>query len=317
MLNIRQNIIAAFFREERHLQALSVCFCLLLLMSSCAIWKPREVREIGYDLEAPDMHRTLPSTLHEISGITQITADTFACIQDEKGTVFLIDVTNGNIIKQLPFFGDGDYEGIARVNNTLYILRSDGTIFEIPNFRSPEYGHLTYETGIPANNNEGLCYDAAQNRLLIACKSNIGKGAVLKNVRAIYAFDLSTKKLSDVPVFELNIETLQAYANTHELDIPTKNKKHKKHSDEPDIKFRTSAIAIHPVNGRLYALSAIDHLLCILNTDGSVYKLIKLDEDVFNKAEGIAFANDNSMLITNEGQDKQPTLLSFSYTGRK
>lgn len=289
----------------------------VFLISACAIWKPAEVRDIGYDLEDPDTHRTLPSTLQEISGITQINADTFACVQDEKGIVFLIDVSSGNIIRQLPFFDDGDYEGIARVGDALFMLRSDGILFEIPNFRSPEYGHITYETGIPANNNEGLCYDAANNRLLIACKSNIGKGSELKNVRAIYAFDLATKKLSDFPVMEINIATLQAYATVHELEIPEKKSKHKEKKNTPDIKFRTSAIAIHPQNGRLYALSAIDHLLCILNQDGSVHSLIKLDETMFNKAEGISFADDNTMLITNEGQEKQPTLISFTYYGKK
>lgn len=289
----------------------------LLLLNSCAVLLPKEYRTVGYNLEEPGFRKLLPPSLQEISGITQISMDTFACIQDEQGIVFIIDVTTGNIIKQMPFFGDGDYEGIARVNNSLFILRSDGLLFEIPDFHSPEYGHITFKTGIPANNNEGLCYDPEHNRLLIACKSNIGKGATLKNVRAIYAFDLGTKKLSSDPVFEVYISELQDYAKTHAMDLPEKKSKHNKKQEQPDIKFRPSAIAIHPENHNIYLLSAVDHLLCIVNPNGSLVSLISLDENVFNKPEGIAFSSDNTMIITNEGQDKHPSLLSFPYKGRR
>jgi hypothetical protein len=36
-----------------------------------------------------------------------------------------------------------------------------------------------------------------------------------------------------------------------------------------------------------------------------------LDPEMFNKSEGIAFYENGDMLITNEGQDKKPTLLHF------
>jgi hypothetical protein len=47
--------------------------------------------------------------------------------------------------------------------------------------------------------------------------------------------------------------------------------------------------------------------------DGSIEHIELLDPTMFNKAEGITFYDNGDMLITNEGQDKKPTLLYFKY----
>src|SRR5690606_11819055 len=105
-----------------------------------------------------------------------VDSNTVACIQDENGILFLYDIVNHEIKEQFTFGPDGDYEGIARVDQTIYVLRSDGMLFEIRDFNSeaPEVDSIS--TGIEAKNNEGLCYDEANHRLLIASKGKIGKG---------------------------------------------------------------------------------------------------------------------------------------------
>jgi uncharacterized protein YjiK len=268
--------------------------------------------ETGYHLEKPDQRFILPDTLHEISGLTNIDANTFACVQDENGIVFIYDVLNNKIKKQFTFNIDGDYEGITRVGKTIYILRSDGVLFEISNYESENFKLTSYETGIPANNNEGLCYDADHNRLLIACKSKIGKGKEYKDKRAIYAFDLGAKTLSDEPAFEFDVQAISAFAAEKDIEIASKEKK-KGRPKAPAVKFRTSAIGIHPVTKKLYLLSASDHMLFIFDMEGSLEHIEQLDEEMFNKAEGITFYENGDMLITNEGQDKKPTLLRFTY----
>ena len=75
----------------------------------------------------------------------------------------------------------------------------------------------------------------------------------------------------------------------------------------------TSAIAVHPITKKLYLLSASDHLFFIFNMSGSIEHIELLDRDIFNKAEGITFLDNGDMLITNEGQNKEPTLLRFNY----
>ena len=78
----------------------------------------------------------------------------------------------------------------------------------------------------------------------------------------------------------------------------------------------TSAIAIHPITKKLYLLSASDHLFFIFNINGEIEYMEPLNPDIFNKAEGITFLDNGDMIITNEGQNKKPTLLRFNYRNK-
>lgn len=267
----------------------------------------------GYDLTKPDNTLILPDTLREISGLTDIDTATVACIQDENGILFIYDLIRNEIRKQYNFHIDGDYEGITLVDKTMYILRSDGTLFEISDYQAKDFKLQTYATGIPASNNEGLCYDANNNRLLVACKNKLGKGPEYKDKRVIYGFDLSTKKLSKEPVFNFDVATIKAFAKQKKLNLPVRDKKK---GTEPIIKFFTSAIAIHPFTERLYLLSAADHMLFIFNMTGKLEHIELLNPKMFNKAEGITFFENGDMLITNEGQNGKPTLLRFNYVNK-
>lgn len=290
-------------------------FLISFIFAACGHHHKKEAGrsyETGYNLAEPDQRFILPDTLHEISGLTAIDTNTFACVQDENGIVFIYDVAGNRIKKQFTFTIDGDYEGITRVGKTLYILRSDGVLFEISDYESANFKLGSYETGIPANNNEGLCYDAAHHRLLIACKSKIGKGKEYKDKRAIYGFDLKSKILSEEPAYEFDVQAINEFAADKGIEIASKEKK-KGRQKAPAIKFRTSAICIHPVNKKLYLLSASDHMLFVFDPEGTLEHIEALNEKMFNKAEGITFFDNGNMLITNEGQDKKPTLLQFNY----
>lgn len=267
----------------------------------------------GYNLSAPDVAVTLPDILHEISGLTYVDSTTFACIQDEKGILFIYDWKENKIKKEYTFHIDGDYEGITRVGKTIYVLRSDGTLFEIEDYESENFRLNSYVTGIPANNNEGLCYDQANNRLLIASKGKLEKGPEFKDKRVIYGFDLAAKKMSREPVFDFDLREIKDFAMNHALQLPVRNKK-KGNTAEPVIKFMTSDIGIHPVTQQLFLLSASDHLLFLFNGNGKVEHIEQLNPELFNKAEGITFLPNGELLITNEGQDKKPTLLHFAYS---
>jgi hypothetical protein len=267
---------------------------------------------IGYNFKKPDAKLILPPILQEISGLTYIDSISFACIQDEDGVLFIYDIAKNKIREQYVFGLRGDYEGITKVNETIYVLRSDGALLEITNYRSKNFKVAAYITGIPANNNEGLCYDEENNRLLIACKGKIEKGPGYKDIRLIYGFDLKTKKLIPKPVFEFNVQVIKQFAIDNKVPLPVRIKK-KGLISEPILKFATSAICLHPVTKKLYLLSATDHLLFVFNMNGTTEHIEKLDPVVYNKAEGVTFFGNGDMLITNEGQDKNPTLLRLNY----
>ena len=104
---------------------------LIFIALGCGETIVRPAKTAGYKLTEPDARIILPDTLREISGLTCIDSNLFACIQDENGILFIYDLKQNKIREQFTFNIDGDYEGICRVSDTIYILRSDGVLFEI------------------------------------------------------------------------------------------------------------------------------------------------------------------------------------------
>lgn len=277
----------------------------MIVLQSC-LTTTNNTKFGGYDLAKPTKKIELPAILLEISDITTMNDSVIACVQDELGILFLYNINSRVIVLQDSFYVNGDYEGITKVKDNIYVLQSDGKLIEI---NKPLSGHPQiniYTTGIPAKNNEGLCYNEVTNQLLIASKSKSGKGSELKDKRMIYAFDLNEHKLANEPLYEINT-----------VDIKTalyKNKKQKDTLQYADVKLKPSAIAINPVNGKLYMLSAASHLFCIIN-NGKVEYAQELDPVLFNKSEGICFLSNGDMIISNEGQSGPATLLYFKYNG--
>jgi uncharacterized protein YjiK len=285
-------------------------FIQLLTFFCCAIFNNRELKH--YQLDKPTTVFELPDSLREISGIAFINDSTVACVQDENGILFIYDLQN-NVIRECHLFhADGDYEGIAIANNLIYILRSDGKLFEISNYNTGQISSKSYETKVPADNNEGLCYDAANNQLLIGCKNKINDNDAAKNARQIYAFKLDKKELKKQPSYNLSVDDAMQYADKHKMDM-SEIGANKKGKNKNTFKFNISAIAIHPRTGNLYILNAADHALFIVNNDEEMVQIALLDPLLFNKPEGISFTPNGDMYITNEGQEGSARILFFEY----
>lgn len=269
---------------------------------------------LPYDLKQPKLITVLPDTLREISGMTYIDSNTIACIQDENGILFFYDLQSNQLKGQQRFYIDGDYEGIAKYNDTLYVLRSDGCIFEVVVIQNGMVHVKEHKSNIPLNNYEGLCYDHLKHRLLIAGKGKAGKGTELKDKRWVYEFDLISKRLNEKPVFEFDVQVINQKMNQTNAVQTRKVPNAKYKSKESNyIKLRISAICIHPISNKLFILSAADHMLFVYDLNGEMEHAERLDPVVFNKAEGLTFLSNGNMLISNEAQDKKPTLLQFEY----
>ena len=265
----------------------------------------------GYNLTAPDKVYKLPPSLHEISGITAVDASSVACIQDEHGLVFIYDLNRNSITLQIPFGSNGDYEGIARVNKALYILRSDEVITEIVDFTSAKSPKNAYDTGIPGRDAEGLCYDPRNNRLLIAPKEISAEHPSSQATRHIYGFNLASKTLIKGTVMDFDIKEIEEFAVKNNIKVPMKGKKGEE--KVPDINLKISAIGIHPFTYKLYAISGPERLLFVFNMNGTIDSMERLDKDLFAQPEGITFMENGDMLISNEGAKGIPTIVRFNY----
>ncbi len=284
-----------------------ILFCLFTLFSNTTFQLHN-----GYDFSKPVLSDILPASLHEISGLTILDSTTLACVQDENGILFLYDIKEHRIKRQYTFGLNGDYEGITKVNHSLYILRSDGVLFEIKDYRSKKLSVKTYAAGVPALNNEGLCYDPDNSRLLIGAKGRINKDPLNKELRCIYEFNLKTKTLNQTPAFSFHVTDINLSAKMEGI-VFAKKKNKKGVVTEAAFKVNTSEIAIHPISKQLYVLSASDHCLFIFNMNGNLEAIRPLNPILFNKAEGLSFFPNGDLLVSNEGQAHQPTLLRFNY----
>jgi uncharacterized protein YjiK len=255
----------------------------------------------GYQMNAPQPN-FLGDALNEISGIVMTSDSTLLAIADSKEKIIQININT----KQLKDYSgkvtgpDSDLEDIERVDSTVYLLMSKGIIKEVPPGVKDTAGVKSYELPLSGNNDfETLYYDSTAKGLILLCKTcALEKGT---GFRTAYRFDLQTKTFDSTAFFTIK------KADVEKLLKST------------DAKFDPSSAAIHPINKRLYILSSAGNLLVITDTRGKVIEAYSLNPDDFPQAEGIAFAPNGDMYITNEGKYGKATLLFFPYkqTGRK
>ena len=131
--------------------------------------------------------------------------------------------------------------------------------------------------------------------------------------KAVYALDLNTFTLLETPVYLISLSDVQDY-----LDTSPAIRKLEKLMDffqpgESDFSFSPSGIAIHPVTGHLYIPSSVGKLLLILSPQGRVLHIEKLSKEVHAQPEGICFAADGALYISNEGKGGKGNIHRFSY----
>lgn len=279
-----------------------------VLIATSILLNKRDV-SLGYDFNEPDETIVLPDILREVSGITMGDNQHIFCVQDENGILFQVDLESNEIVLQQPFGEDGDYEGVCRVGSFFYVLRSDGTLFELEEQTAaaelraeedaPEVGGMRvnrYDLGLPVAENEGLCFDKKNNRLLIISRDK--SPHTKTNDRLIHAFDLAGKRLLKQPVFTLN---------------PFSGKWNK----QSDLSFRPSELALHPLTGEIFVLSSKDHALFVFSPQGKIETIQLFNPTIFTKPEGIAFLENGDVYISNEGKEEKPTILFFQYDPKK
>lgn len=234
----------------------------------------------------------LPESLKEVSGIAWLGADHFACIQDELGKVFIFNVRHNKIDQEIPFGPNGDYEGIAVVDKTIYVLHSEGKLFGIENYSGKKRSVKMYKTRLSKKqDSESLAYDKKNNRLLIAVKEEDSEGS---DYKGIYAFNLTTKTMPAAPVYKIDLK--------HKIFDEIKKGKVKNSISPSDL-------GIHPVNGNLYILEGTKPKLLIMSPAGKMLSLYELDENDFPQPEGLSFSPDGKLYISNEGNKKEGNIL--------
>ena len=240
----------------------------------------------------------LPESLKEVSGIAWVDADHFACIQDELGKVFIFNVRLNKIDQEIPFGPKGDYEGIAVVATTIYVLRADGVLFGIENYSDKNRSVKMYTTLLTKKqDSESLAYDEKNSRLLISVKAD-DPGS--EDYKGIYAFNLKTKTMPVAPVYKINLKD--------EIFKDVSKGKGKNKDKDNDV-ISPSDMGVHPLNDNIYILEGTRPKLLIMSREGKLLSLYELDDTVFSQPEGLTFSPDGKLYISNEGNKKEGNIL--------
>lgn len=245
----------------------------------------------GYDLSHP-LIKQLPDYLDEISGISYYDKDSsLFAIMDESGILFKVFLDT-NRVDRWKYNGPADYEDIVRVNDVFYALISDGTLVIFSFSGNKPTKPIKIKAPVKKKNDfETLFYHQPSNSLILLCKDC---KADKKKYNSYYNFSIAERRfLDEVKQFEArSIDTL----------AKTKDK------------FKPSAAAFHPITNDLYIISSVNNLLVIADDSMRVKDAFALDPVVFKQPEGIAFAPNGDMFISNEAADLGPAnILLFKY----
>ncbi len=282
---------------------------LFLLLNQVAVAQSPAAPNFCYDLSRPVLVASLPPILNELSGISLAAEPSeMLAIQDELGEVFRLSIQDGQILGRIPFAKPGDFEDLCLVADDIWVLKSNGTLYCIP-ANGGEVLKFTSEIQ-KEEDAEGLAYDAAQQRLLIACK---GAKEGENDRRKIYAFDLKTQRFSTTAVFEIHqadfallLEKYQSakwYEKLQEFLLAPN-----------DFGLGPSALAIHPVSSSFYLLSSRSNLLLVLSPDGQLQQLHRFKKEYLPQAEGLFFTPDATLYISTEARGKEAArIYRFNY----
>ncbi len=246
-----------------------------------------------YSLSQPNEVWKMPKKLKEISGIAIINNQKIVCNNDEDGDIFIYDLKTKKVEKTILFAKKGDYEDIAIKESIAFVLRSDGTIYEVKNYlkNSEIIKHKTFLTKI--DDTEGLFFDKSKNRLLIACKENSASKKE-KGIRFVYEYLLEYNSLNPNPILTISQKKIRSKYQIKNHLAP-------------------SGIAIHPITKNIYILSSVGKLLIECTPKGKLQKVYNLNYLHFQQPEGISFDMNGDLYISNEAKGGKGNILKFNY----
>ncbi|MDH3647792.1 MAG: SdiA-regulated domain-containing protein [Gammaproteobacteria bacterium] len=226
----------------------------------------------------------LPSKLREISGLVFHDGRLFTH-NDQLGIVYEIDYREARLVKAFALGKKtvrADFEGIAAVGDTFYMVTSNGRLFIAREGGNGErVPYKSYKTKLGRRCEiEGLAHDVPGKRLLLVCKqprSNELKGRI-----AIFVWSLEQERI-------LESETIMVkHSAIHDL-LSTKH-------------FNPSGIEVDSHTGHLLLIAARQHAIAEIDLNGQVITAFQLPlASRHRQAEGIALTADRDLIVADEG----------------
>lgn len=248
---------------------------------------PRKISLESYDLKVETAtHWKLPGRLKEISGLAMTLDNRLLAHNDEKGIIYEIDYRKGTLIKafQLSDMKDpvsGDFEGIATINDQVYLVTSSGRIYEGSRGADGESVlYNIYSTGVGRDYEiEGLAYDASKQALLLMSKG--ARRADLKERLTIYHWSTREKQLIEDAHIVIPVIEFARHIGGKE--------------------FQPSGIERHPTSENYFVVASRQRAIAEITPDGQVIAAKQFPAQWHRQTEGITFAADGALIIADEG----------------
>jgi hypothetical protein len=242
----------------------------------------------GYSSNTKEV-TVLHKSLLEISGIAYLENGSLAAINDEVGRIFTDNLSS---TKPPSFkFGDkNDYEDLVKTDSLYYVMESNGTLHKIP-VSNP--GNATV---IPFHKKrkvefESLYQDRRSGKLMLLSKEQ----KLINDALVVYAFDPVMDTFSFAPQYIIPLKEVTSLMQDYSAE------------------FKPSAAAVHPVLNKLFIIASVGKTLVVSSLDGKVEKAYTLNPVLFPQPEGICFAPNGDMFISNEGLQGKATIVKFPY----
>lgn len=248
----------------------------------------------GCERPAPDqIVISLPPSLREISGLAMATENSVFTHNDEHAIVHEIDITQGRTVRIFAL-GDptieGDFEGIAYAAGHIYLITSDGIIYDaIPGADRQRVAYRAYDTAIgPVCEIEGLSNAPSSGHLLILCK-RLHRDEDEPRLE-IYRWALGAEHAEADPWLSMPLSKILA---KHEFG-----------------EFRPSTIDWDPHRARLIIVSGQSRLFLQIDPQGQLIDSRRLDVDRHRQIEGLAILPGCRLVLADEGTETREAQLT-------
>jgi len=274
-----------------------LCTTLIALLACTAREKKKDLPVLppGYDVGKIEKIK-LGEDLDEISGIWfDPSGPMIFAEDDEEGRIYQVDPTTGKIGGHTTFNSGGDFEDLTNDGHYWYMMRSNGNLFRITGAFTDSVRSETFKLHLPGYNNfESACFMPAQGKIYLVCKQcEADSGQRI----SVYAFNTATATYDPGPVVTMIPDRTMLPAG-----------------DSVEI-IKPSAMAVHPVTGEWYIMASVNHLLIVAEPGGKWKKVYPLSKDWFKQPEGMSFAPNGDLYVSNEARSGTPNIIKIPWKG--
>ena len=239
----------------------------------------------AYLAKSPERQFFLPQGLNEVSGLAVASADSVYAHNDEYGIVYEIGLGAGKVVKAFALGKPtvkADFEDIAVRGGYVYLLTSDGRIFEaLKGEHRKRVLYNIYDTGVGAHcETEGLANGPTEDEFLILCKQ--ARDISLKEHLVIYAWNLRDHTPVVAPWLNVPLDGL-----VEELD---------------QANFHPSAFVWRRDKGTLLIVSSKDHTAIEIDRQGRLVERTRFDKRLHPQPEALVLMPDGRLIVGDEGR---------------